>query len=210
MLLQNQTSVTFGDIDPDFEGVVRDARFVAWDIETSGLDWHLDRIGTCQLHVDGHGTQIIRMEPGVVPERLRELLTSERVLKVFHHAPFDLRFMRFQWNATPRNVACTKVLSKLINPNLESQQHSLKPVLKKYLGIDLDKGQQVSDWLSPELTTEQLAYAAKDVEYLPALYDLLMSDARAHGVADLAEASFAYLPVRVETDIMGCSDVFAY
>jgi ribonuclease D len=210
MLLQSRTSVAVGDIDPAFEDVVRIARFVAWDIETSGLDWRLDQIGTCQLHVKGQGTQIIRMEKGVVPERLRQLLISERVRKVFHHAPFDLRFMRYQWNASPRNVACTKVLSKLVNPNFEPQQHSLKPVLKKYLGIDLDKGQQVSDWLSRDLTNEQLEYAAKDVEYLLPLFELLMSDARSHGVADLAEASFAYLPVRIETDIMGCSDVFAY
>jgi ribonuclease D len=37
-----------------------------------------------------------------------------------------------------------------------------------------------------------------------------MDEARANGVADIAERTFEYLPTRVETDIRGCGDVFAY
>lgn len=197
-----------GDVTADFEGAVRDAAIVAWDIETSGLNWRLDHIATCQLHVPGVGTQIIRVDDR--PERLRELLMSERVLKVFHHAPFDLRFMRYQWKANPRNVACTKILSKIVRPEAASEEHSLKPTLERFLGVALDKSQQTSNWLSPVLTREQLTYAARDVEYLVPLLDRLMDEARASGVADIAERTFEYLPTRVETDIRGCGDVFAY
>ena len=38
------------------------------------------------------------------------LLATPSVRKVFHHAPFDLRFLTGRWRATPRNVACTKVV----------------------------------------------------------------------------------------------------
>jgi ribonuclease D len=198
-----------GDVSSDFESAVRDARIVAWDIETSGLDWRLDRIGTCQLHVPNVGTQIIRMN-GHQPERLRELLMSEHVRKVFHHAPFDLRFMRYQWKASARSVACTKILSKIVRPEASSEEHSLKPTLERFLGVVLDKSQQTSNWLSPTFTQEQLMYAVRDVEYLVPLLDTLMDEARANGVADIAERTFEYLPTRVETDIRGCGDVFAY
>jgi ribonuclease D len=197
------------DVSSDFESAVRDARIVAWDIETSGLDWRLDRIGTCQLHVPNVGTQIIRMN-GHQPERLRELLMSEHVRKVFHHAPFDLRFMRYQWKASARSVACTKILSKIVRPEASSEEHSLKPTLERFLGVVLDKSQQTSNWLSPTFTQEQLMYAVRDVEYLVPLLDTLMDEARANGVADIAERTFEYLPTRVETDIRGCGDVFAY
>jgi len=198
-----------GDVSSDFESAVRDAEIVAWDIETSGLDWQFDRIGTCQLHVPGIGTQVIRVN-GHQPERLRELLTSERVRKVFHHAPFDLRFMRYQWKASARNVACTKILSKIVRPEADGPEHSLKPTLERFLGVLLDKSQQTSNWLSATITSEQLTYAARDVEYLIPLLDTLMDEARANGVADIADRTFEYLPTRVETDIRGCGDVFAY
>lgn len=198
-----------GDVSAEFESAVRDAGVVAWDIETSGLDWRLDRIATCQLHVSNVGTQVIRVD-WHRPDRLRELLMSEHVLKVFHHAPFDLRFMRHHWKAEARRVACTKILSKIVRPEAASADHSLKPTLERFLGVVLDKSQQTSDWLSPVLTPEQLAYATQDVVYLLPLLDRLMDEARASGVADIAERTFEYVPVRVETDIRGCGDVFAY
>ncbi|ODR07303.1 hypothetical protein BHQ21_09625 [Mycobacterium sherrisii] len=200
-----------GDVSADFEEAVRDTGVVAWDIETSGLDWRLDRIATCQLHVPNVGTQIIRVgSDGRRPDRLRELLISEHVLKVFHHAPFDLRFMRHHWKAEARSVACTKILSKIVRPEADRSDHSLKPTLERFLGITLDKSQQRSDWFSPVLTQEQLAYAAQDVVYLLPLLVRLMDEARASGVADIAERTFEYVPVRVETDIRGCGDVFDY
>ncbi len=198
-----------GDVSADFEGAVRDAAVVAWDIETSGLDWRLDRIATCQLHVPNFGTQVIRVD-GRRPDRLRELLMSEHVLKVFHHAPFDLRFMRHHWKADARRVACTKILSKIVRPEAASEDHSLKPTLERFLGVVLDKSQQTSDWFSPVLTQDQLTYAAQDVVHLLPLLDRLMDEARASGLADIAERTFEYVPVRVETDIRGCGDVFAY
>lgn len=204
-----EVNVVDGDVSADFEWAVRDAHIAAWDIETSGLDWRLDRIATCQLHVPNVGTQVIRMN-GCEPERLRELLASERVIKVFHHAPFDLRFMRHHWKATARRVACTKILSKIVRPEAASEEHSLKPTLERFLGVILDKTQQKSDWLSASLTHEQLLYAVRDVEHLVPLLNKLMDEARASGVADIAERTFEYLPTRVETDIRGCGDVFAY
>lgn len=198
-----------GDVSSHFESLVRDAAIVAWDIETSGLDWRLDHVGTCQLYVPGAGTQIIRMN-GLRPERLRELLTSEHIRKVFHHAPFDLRFMRYHWKANAQNVACTKILSKIVRPEASSGEHSLKPTLERFLSVSLDKSQQTSNWLTTTFTDEQIAYAARDVQYLVPLLDTLMDEARANGVADIAERTFEYLPIRVETDIRGCGDVFSY
>lgn len=198
-----------GDISPNLDWAARDSRLVAWDIETSGLDWKNDRIATCQVYVPNHGIEIIRIGEQI-PDRLRELLMSERVVKVFHHAAFDLRFMTHHWNALPKSVACTKILSKIVRPDLEPKQHSLKPTLWRYLEVEIDKGQQTSDWFSPELGAEQLAYAARDVEFLVPLFEKLLDVARAHGLADIAERTFAYLPTRVETDLRGCGDVFSY
>lgn len=196
-----------GDVTADFERAVRREGLVAWDIETSGLDWRLDRIGTCQLHTPSAGTLIVKIN-GHVPDRLRDLLGSSHVTKVFHHAPFDLRFMSHQWKVVARNVACTKILSKIVRPGVDNADHSLKPALARYLGVEIDKGQQRSDWLQTDLSDAQKAYAAGDVQFLIPLLHALQEGARGSGVADIVDKTFEYIPVRVETDIRGCGDVF--
>ncbi|WP_445257821.1 hypothetical protein [Nocardioides aurantiacus] len=198
-----------GDVPDYFERAVRKDGLVAWDIETSGLDWRLDRIGTCQLHAVSAGTLIVQIN-GHVPDRLRDLLGSSQVTKVFHHAPFDLRFMSFQWKVVARKVACTKILSKVVRPDVDKAEHSLKPALARYLGVDIDKGEQQSDWLRTDLTEAQKAYAARDVQFLIPLLHALYEEARGSGVADIVDKTFEYIPVRVETDIRDCGDVFAY
>ena len=195
------------DLSPAFDKALREERVSAWDIETTGLDFRLDQIRTCQVYVPNVGVEIVKLY-GDVPERLRDVLMSETVFKVFHHAPFDLRFMRHHWKAQARNVGCTKVLSKLINP--ESDKHSLKDLVSSRLGLELDKSERLSDWGAEVLTAEQVDYASNDVLYLLPLLQTMWKEALNLGLGDALEHSFDYLPTRVETDLRDSGDVFAY
>jgi ribonuclease D len=208
-LFAQEGAVLEGDLSPEYETAFRGAGLVSWDIETSGLDFRADRIGTCQIYAPNVGPVIVQVRDQV-PERMRALLETPSVQKVFHHAPFDLRFMRYRWGARARNVACTKIMSKILSPNLPSAEHSLKPLVLRELGVALDKTERVSDWLADELSGSQISYAAGDVLYLTELYEKLLTRAAYEGVAELVEASFGYLPVRVETDLRGVGDAFAY
>lgn len=202
-------SVATGDLQSEFLLAAFEARRVAVDIETSGLNWKSDRIGTVQVHLPDRGTTIVRKLDNR-PQRLVELMTSVRVQKVFHHAPFDLRFMAYHWGIRPVNIADTKLASQILEPDIDHKDHSLAPLVKRYFGIPLDKSVRFSDWLSQDLSREQLHYAAQDVRFLLPLLDILMRNAVIAGVADLIEASYSYLPVRIATDLRGCGDVFAY
>lgn len=202
-------SLVIGDLQPEFLLAAFDARRVAVDIETSGLDWKSDRIGTVQVHVPDHGTTIVTKLDDR-PQRLVELMTSGRVQKVFHHAPFDLRFMAYHWKIRPVNIADTKLASQILEPHIDHKDHSLAPLVRRHFGVSLDKSLRFSDWLSQDLSQEQLHYAAQDVRYLLPLLDILIKNAVIAGVADLVEASYSYLPVRIATDLRGCGDVFAY
>lgn len=201
--------VTEQDLDDDFYRAVVEAGAVAWDIETSGLNWTSDAIGTCQLAV-GHSTNVLVLRGSRPHRRVMELLASEQVHKVFHHAAFDLRFMAHQWRVEPNNVACTKVASKILEPERGTGQHSLKPVLLRWLGVEISKDEQVSDWLARELTSSQLEYAAADVRHLLKLEQVLIQACAQAGVEPLLEASWRYLPTRVALDLRGSGDVFAY
>lgn len=208
MIAQDVTLLA-GDIDQAFfERAVESGR-VAWDIETTGLDWRNARICTVQVATAGE-IMVVQLRQEEIPSLLARLLAAPDVEKVLHHAPFDLRFMTFAWRVQARRVACTKVLSKILDPTAPQDDHSLKPLLKRYLGVNISKDEQQSDWAAETLRSDQVAYAANDVRYLLQLFDVMTNRAQSLRVWELASASFNYLPVRVALDLRGSGDVFAY
>jgi ribonuclease D len=197
------------DVDESFlERATRSGR-IAWDIETTGLDWRSEQIGTVQV-ATAKEIAVVQLKPGQVPSRLSRLLTSSDVEKVFHHAPFDLRFMAWSWRVEARRIVDTKILSKIIDPAAPHDQHGLKQLLERYLNVHITKDEQQSDWTADVLRTEQVAYAAADVRHLPVLFDVMTKRAHDLGVWELACASFDYLPTRVALDLRGSGDVYAY
>jgi ribonuclease D len=180
---------------------------LAWDIETSGLDWRTDKIGTVQVQIDDL-ICVVRIN-GRIPHRLKALMEDPTILKVLHHAMFDLRFLAYHWDVTPARVACTKIASKLVDPRIPCKEHSLAVLVRRYLGVELDKGPQTSDW-TDELTPAQLRYAANDVRYLWQLYERLDERIRHEGLLDLRERCYAHLRTRVELEIGDFPDVFEY
>jgi ribonuclease D len=196
-------------MDHDFYWTAAETGELAWDIETSGLDWRIERIGTCQI-ATSTAINIVVLDASHVPKRLTSVLESPDVQKVFHHAPFDLRFMAWHWKANPRNVACTKIASKILEPHLPSGEHSLQSVLERHLGITISKDQQRSDWLAQDLTDEQLHCAAVDVAHLVDLKHQLVTLCENADVVDLLYDSWHYLPTRTMLDLRGSGDIFAY
>jgi len=203
-----EIEVAKGDLPYDYLKGALNSGIVALDLETSGLDWKKDRIATCQLYTPALSVMIVRIGK-TIPGNLKLLLAEASVRKVFHHAMFDLRFMAYHWQVSPESIACTKIASKLLDPGNRSE-HSLKPLLKNYIGVEIDKTQQLSNWLSRTLSKEQLTYAALDVVYLLPLFSTLRKELEIKGLWDLATACFAHLPTRVQLDLLGFQDVYAY
>jgi ribonuclease D len=199
-----------GDLPADLAVAYGRARRIAWDVETTGLDWRRDRLATCQVFAVDIGASVISVS-GEKPPRLMALLENPAVEKVFHHAPFDLRFMVHAWDAWPTSIRCTKVASKLLQPNAASEAHTLQHLAQRYLGVRLEKGPvRTGDWSAPELTPEQIAYATSDVVHLLALLDALQPPLRTAGLGKLYNDCCAFLPAHVRLETGGYPDVFAY
>ncbi|HYC48088.1 MAG TPA: hypothetical protein VED01_21655 [Burkholderiales bacterium] len=204
---RSRIALAEGDISAEQFSAFANASQIAWDIETTGLDWKGGRIATCQLFSTVVAAPVIvRIQSGV-PKRLVELLESPGPQKLFHHACFDLRFMSYAWGCKAINIACTKVASKIL---LDVEKHSLDVLVGKYLGVTLAKQFATSDWTVAKLSDGQVMYAASDVIYLPALYDALRNALCGVGRWELALRSFEYIPTRVELDMQGSGDVFTY
>jgi ribonuclease D len=202
-------SVIEGDIPKAFLNAARRHGAVAWDIETSGLDWRSERIGLCQLLVREHGLSLVRIKKNKKPPNLAAILGDPSVRKIFHHAMFDLRFLCYHWGVTAENIACTKIASKLLDPE-KAQGHTLTALVRQHLGVTLDKGSRRSDWLTWGLSPGQLKYAGNDVVYLPDLLEALLDELQKKNRLNLALRCFANVPTQVQLEIQGFRDVYAY
>ena len=207
--MTDKVHVVFGDLSPEFvEAAYANGR-VAWDIETTGLDWKSESIATCQLHIPGFGTEIVNISSNP-PANLCRILGDAGITKVFHHAVFDLRFMCSKWNVIPSNIQCTKVMAKILHPEKPSTFYSLKALLSSELGVDIFKDLQTSDWMTKNLSAAQIKYAADDVTYLFPLIEQMTIQANAMNLESIVSASFTYLPIRVQTDLAGSGDIYSY
>ena len=183
---------------------------VAIDTETMGLNPHRDRLCLVQLSAgdgDAHLVQII--PPGMGGRgancpNLKRMLADPATTKLFHFARFDCATLRQHLGVTVAPVICTKVASKLVRTYTD--RHGLKDLCKELLGVEISKQQQSSDWGAPELSAEQMAYAASDVLHLHALWARLEGLLEREERLELARECFRFLPTRGELDLLGYAD----
>ena len=184
---------------------------VAVDTETLGLHLERDRLCLAQFS-SGDGTaHLVQFAKGQYEApNIVNLLTDPGVTKLFHYARFDLAMLQRHLGVVCHPVYCTKIASKLVRTFTD--RHGLKDICRDLLGVDLAKQQQSSDWGAPELTEEQLRYAASDVAHLHRLREKLDEMLAREGRSELAGACFAFLPIRASLDLAGWADedIFAH
>jgi ribonuclease D len=127
-----------------------------------------------------------------------------------HFARFDVGVLQHTLGITVAPVKCTKIAAKLVRTFTD--RHGLRDLCRELLGVEISKQQQTSDWGAPELSSEQISYAASDVLYLHALWSRLEALLVREGRLALAEACFDFLPARTRLDLIGYEepDIFAH
>ncbi len=196
-----------GDLPADLDL----GKSVAIDTETMGLNPHRDRLCLVQLSAgDGVSHLVQFARDGYDAPRLRALLSDAQVLKIFHFGRFDIAMLQHYLGVLSRPVYCTKIASRLTRTFTD--RHGLKDLCRELLGIELSKQQQSSDWGAPELSDEQLRYAASDVLHLHALKAKLDQMLAREGRQGMAQACFDFLPTRALLDLAGweTEDIFAH
>jgi len=183
---------------------------VAVDTETMGLNPHRDRLCLVQLSAGDGNAHLVQIVPpslggrGADCPNLKKLLADRAVTKLFHFARFDVAVLHLALGIDVAPVVCTKVAARLVRTFTD--RHGLKDLCKELLGVEISKQQQSSDWGAPELSADQLAYAASDVLHLHALWAKLEGLLLREGRRDIAEACFRFLPTRGKLDLLGYED----
>jgi ribonuclease D len=185
------------------------ADIVAADCEMMGLQPSRDPLCLIQLF-DGEGDcHLVQfIEQNFDAPNLRKLLGSDKTF-IFHYARHDLAAIKHDLNIMIKNVYCTKISSKIARTY--SQGHGYKDLCKELLNIDISKKQQSSDWSNPNLSNEQINYAATDVIYLHSIKEKLDQILERQNRKQLVQSCIEFLPTRVELDLRGWNnDIFSH
>src|SRR6478609_2335104 len=104
--------------------------------------------------------------------KIKTLLENPEIKVVIHNAKFEHKWLQAKCNIFVKAVFDSFLAAQLIDYNAkqeEKRKHNLAAVGRRYLGVDLDKTEQSSDWGFRPLSEDQKEYAAFDVIYAPDL-----------------------------------------
>jgi len=186
-----------GDIPAEIR--LDDKKSLAIDSEFSGLNINRDKLYLVQISTGKEDAHIIQLNRETYDApNLKKILSNKNIEKIFHYARSDMTFIKKYLNVNVENVNCTRTMSRLARSY--SDQHSLKSLIKEFLGIEISKQQQSSDF-GGKLSDKQLTYAAKDVIYLhkisASLKEILIIENR----YELYTKAIKYLQTRVDLDL---------
>ncbi|CDM66062.1 DNA polymerase [Pyrinomonas methylaliphatogenes] len=180
---------------------------IGFDTETTDLDPYRGRLRLVQLATLEEVYVIDLDKFGEHPaeradlEPLRQLLASDRPVKIAHNAKFDIKWVRRHLGVEPGTVFDTYLASQLLSAGVE-ERHNLDAVMMRYLGENVDKTERGSDW-SGELSEAQLLYAARDVALLVRLRERMIERLKADGLVQCARLEFECVPVTAAIELAG-------
>jgi DNA polymerase I-like protein with 3'-5' exonuclease and polymerase domains len=157
------------------------------DTETTGLQAGIAKIRLLQVceadpTVEDRTVYVFDLFKLNVSEELKRLIESRELL-VLHNANFDLQFLYLLGIDYRNKVFDTYIAERVLRAGFKEKKVSpqknkpyfadiscsLKAVAERRLELEIDKEQRLTDWSQPELTLEQIEYASKDVDILPAI-----------------------------------------
>ena len=172
---------------------------IAIDCEFMGLNFLRDKLCLVQISSgknDAHIVQLDRLK--YEAPNLKKILSNKSIIKIFHYARADLVFIKKYLKIDVDNIEDTKLQSKLIRKYTD--KHGLKDLIKEFVGVDISKQQQSSDF-GGELTPAQIKYCANDVIYLHKINDTLNKMLIRENRINLYKDCMKYLNTRVNLDL---------
>ena len=164
-----------------------------------GLNVRRDPLCLIQISSGNHDAHIIQFDrenynaPNIV-----KLLKDEKIVKIFHYGRADMAHIKYYLKTETNNILDTKIASRLARSY--SDNHSLKTLIKEFIGIDISKQFQNSDF-GGELTPSQLKYCANDVIYLHKIHEELNKILKRENRINLYHDCLKFLKTRVDLDL---------
>jgi len=172
---------------------------IAVDCEFMGLNFLRDKLCLVQISSGNSDAHIVQLDrSNYKAPNLKKILSNKSITKIFHYARSDLVFIKKYLEIELESIEDTKIQSKLIRKY--SDKHGLKDLIKEFVGVDISKQYQSSDF-GGELSSAQIKYCANDVIYLHKINDALNNMLTRENRQNLYKECLKYLNTRVHLDL---------
>jgi ribonuclease D len=161
------------------------AKSISIDTESSGYFTYYSRICLVQISVNGKNYIIDPLAP-LDMALLNPIFENEKILKIFHSAPDDVKGLKRDFSYKFKNIADTMYSSKLLG----MEHNSLNYLVEFYHSIKLSKTEQKSNWEKRPLDKQQLQYAALDTAYLESIWEKMEFELRESQLLEEAISEF--------------------
>ena len=162
---------------------------LGFDTETTELDPYRGELRLVQL--SGRKDTVVvdlRAFPNKAQlQPLKDLLAAEAPRKIAHNAKFDAKWVGHHLGVEVGGIFDTYLASQLIAAGESERRHGLADVAQFFLGTEMDKAEQLSDWSAAELSRSQIEYAARDAAIMPGLHEKLVERLDNDKLIDVAE-----------------------
>lgn len=171
------------DTQRDFEALVDEL----CDTEAYALDteFHRERTYLPVLALIQIATpeRISLVDPLAVDVRPLAKALERDIVCIMHAASQDLEILELACGVAPRRLFDTQIAALFCG----YRTSSLGKLIEGFLGLQLDKSAQLSDWTRRPLPAADLSYAASDVAHLFGLRDALHDALSGRGRLDWAQ-----------------------
>ena len=172
---------------------------LAVDGEFMGLNVRRDPLCLIQISSGNSDAHIIQFDrDNYKAPNLVKLLSDANITKIFHYGRADIAHIKYYLKTDTNNILDTKIASRLARSY--SDNHSLKSLIKEFIGIDISKQFQNSDF-GGELSPSQLKYCANDVIYLHKIHEELNKILIREKRINLYRECLKFMKTRVELDL---------
>ena len=172
---------------------------IAVDGEFMGLNVRRDPLCLIQISSGNLDTHIVQFDrQNYKAPNLVRLLNNDKITKIFHYGRADMAHIKYYLKTDTNNILDTKIASRLARSYTDN--HSLKNLIKEFIGLDISKQFQNSDF-GGDLTPAQIKYCANDVIYLHKIHEELNKILERENRIKLYQDCLKFLKTRVDLDL---------
>ena len=180
---------------------LKESKTLYLDLETNGLDPLECQVVTVQM-MNEYGDVALLKDPDSL-DLLRPLLES--ALVIGHNLKFDTKFLKHHYDLNIINMYDTYLAEIAISGGKLAGRKgaSLKDLVHKYCGVELDKTEQTRFHRGEALTEAQEQYAINDLKYLPTIVEMQKKHIDTMNLRNIIDIEMKCIPGVVWLELSG-------
>ena len=164
--------------------------FVTVDTEFLRETTYYPLLCVAQMASPDEAVVVDALAPGIDLAPFFDLMTDEKVVKVFHAARQDIEIVWNMAKKIPHPIFDSQVAAMVLG---YGDSISYDQLVQRITGDLLDKSNRFTDWTRRPLTEAQVTYALSDVTHLRDVYRKLAADLEKRGRSSWVEAEMGVL-----------------